>query len=245
MTESVSTAALAAIKPSPSINEAMINRFYLEDGASRLPDPSLDAMATVLRDARTTCDSVVGLRDALAKDPTVTPASKALTLRDRASQAMQPVLTRSDRVRGEIVAEIAATRAKLDEIPTPGTQVEAQLEGEVRAALARLPKEERSKALAESLETDWKVLAAALRGPAMLSGLGPQEQEGWRRRWREARDPVALERLGRLEGALSAYDLSMDQVVAFTGATANVKGVQEALEAQALTARALAAVGGD
>lgn len=244
--ESIDTDALTKLQPSRMISETFIERHHKTTArGERIPDPSIDAMAQVVRRAKDTCNSVVTLGKTLAVDPTMMPAAKAIALRDRASKGLDAVIKRSDEVNQSIAGELARIKADLDRLPTPASQVDSMLEGEMRAALARMTDEDRGKAIADSLEGDQRVIAAALRGPAMLSGLRETQQGYWKTRWRESRDPAAVERLARLEEAKNAFDRSMDGVVDFYAAASNLEGIQQALQAQEMTARALASVGGD
>ena len=243
---SIDTEALTRLQPSRMINEGFIERHYksTEDG-KRLPDPTIEAMALTVRRAKEACASVATLGKTLADDPTMMPAAKAIALRDRAGKGLDPIVKQSDAVWKSVHAEIERVRGDLDRLPAPASQIDALLESEMRAALARMPEKDRADALAKSLAGDQRIIAAALRGPALLSGMGATQQANWRNRWREARDPAALERLARLEAAKKAFDKSMDGVVQFVGAASNIEGIQAALEAQELTARALASVGGE
>lgn len=245
-TQSIDTEALTKLQPSRMISAAFIERHYKTDErGERQPDATIETMAQVVKRAKETCDSVVSLGKTLANDPTMMPAAKALTLRDQASKGLDPVLRRSDEVLKSVEGEIAAIRADLDRLPTPASQIDVMLEGEMRAALARMTPEERGDALAASLAGDKRIVAAALRGPSLLSGLGDAQQGYWKNRWRQDRDPAALERLARLEEAKGAFDRSMNGVVDFYGAAANAEGIKAAMEAQAMTAKAVAAVGAE
>ena len=50
----------------------------------------------------------------------------------------------------------------------------------------------------------------------LLSGLGDAQQGYWKNRWRQDRNPAALERLARLEEAKGAFDRSMNGVKSST-----------------------------
>lgn len=240
-----STEALDRIKPSVSINEAVLNPFYqVRQGSDeREPDPALDGMATALAQARKTVVGVSDLAKALARDPTMTPAAAAVALRDKSSAALAPVLQAQDRARAATLGEIADIHKALDALPAVGT-TESLVEGEIRTALARMNTQDRAKAIGAALEAgDERVAAAALRAPAMLSGMSETEQAAVRHHLRTTRNPAALERMERLKSALEAFDRSGDLLVSFTGAASNVEGVQAALKAQAETSAALQRIG--
>jgi len=113
-------------------------------------------------------------------------------------------------------------------------------ETEIRSALFAMKTEDRAKAITRAVDDgDDETLGAVLRGPVLLTGLGPAQREAIRHQWRVKRHPEEVARVARLRGALGDLDRAASLFTSFTlGLVDNeeLKRAEQA-EAAALAAR--------
>jgi hypothetical protein len=98
---------------------------------------------------------------------------------------------------------------KATNAPPPAADMRSEIRHtEIRAALARMNATDRGKALGQALEeNDSDVLAAALNGSRITSGMSKLEIDGFRHRWRHTAHATEMKRLDTLEKAREALML--------------------------------------
>jgi len=226
-----------------SLSDDLVAPLYARDPdtGARLPDDDLDALAAALRQARGHAEQVLALSGALKADPTKTREAAALTLREKGLRAGEKAAEVLDRARDRL----AATRARLEletaSPPVPRDPGAMMLEGEIRAALARMPAGDRSAAIRQVFsDREDSVIGAVLRGPALLSGLSPEERGMLQDRYRTERHPMEADRIARLTKALEGLERSAISLIGFTEAVTATPQALRAEQAVERTEQALA-----
>jgi hypothetical protein len=226
-----------------SLSDDLVAPLYARDPetGARLADDDLDALAGALRHAHGQAEQVLSLSKALRADPTKSPSAVALTLREKGLKAGEQAAQSLDRARNSL----AVTVARLSEQTAApllardaGTMV---LEGEIRAALARLSPKDRTAAIGRAFEDgEDSVIGAVLRGPALLSGLGPDQRQMLQDRYRRERHPQEADRIMRLTKALDGLERGAVALLGFTEAIVTAPRALAAERAAERTEQALA-----
>ena len=226
-----------------SLSDDVFEPLYARDPntGARLHDDDLDALADALRQARGQAEQVLALSNALKADPTKSPGTVALTLREKGLKAGERAAHTLDQARNRLAATVARLSAETA-APLPARDAGAMmLEGEIRAALARMTARDRSAAISQAFEDgEDAVIGAMLRGPALLSGLGTDQQRMLQDRYRNERHPREADRIARLTKALEGLERGAVSLVGFTDAITTTPQAIRAEEAAERTERALA-----
>jgi hypothetical protein len=226
-----------------SLHEGAVSKLRIRGGSGELiPDAELEAVAAALQGARAECERTAALHTAVMADNTVTPGAAALRVRECALKGGERASEKLDTARARISREIERLRRETWAPPTPRDQ--AGMEGEVRAALCRMPEKDRAAALAKAITVgDDVIVGAAFRGPAMLSGLTDAELEMRRTVWRQKTHPQAFDREQRLGRALTMIDTGGKALVSFVEAAASSPAAEAADRGRKRVDEAVAAMG--
>lgn len=226
-----------------SLSEDLVAPLYARDPetGARMADDDLDALADALRHACSQAEQVLALANALRADPTKSPGAVALTLREKGLKAGEQAALSLDRARNRLSATVARLSA---ETAAPLLARDANgmmLEGEIRTALARMSPKDRTAAIGQAFEDgEDSVVGAVLRGPALLSGLGPDQRQMLQDRYRRERHPQEADRIIRLTKALDGLERGAVALLGFTEAIVTTPRALEAEQAAERTERALA-----
>lgn len=223
-----------------ALHEDNVTAYYARDpeNGARVPDEALDRLVAAMRTAHGEADRILNLSKALRGDPTRTPDAAALALRENALKAGERAARALDAAREGVVAAVARLEADTAAPPQPtGAGV---LESEIRATLRGMSEKDRSAAIAEAFaDGDDLVIGAAIRGPALLTGLDKARHGMFQGRWRKERHPAETDRVERLRKAIAALDRAGENLVQFTNKAATT---QQALLAENAAARTQAAL---
>lgn len=200
-----------ALKLPHGLDERAIEHFAERD--RRTGQLKADAIFTDLsaavKFAREQATSLVNLERAALADRTLTHEVALLQVANAALKSGERVATRLDAARAKARAEIDGITKRTASPPPPKDAVSLGLEQEIRARLASMPEKERRDAVAKAFsEGSEAIIAAVLRGPAMLVGMGQAEQDMLRHRYRETYHAADMARVERLQKALEATDRS-------------------------------------
>ena len=174
--------------PSVSINE---NVFRNPDNDQSLVDVQV-AIAGLRRAAETVQRGAVAIHQNEMKTEPARHAEAA----EYAYKVTRPALMSSDAAVQRLAAEIAALKAKTT-TPPP---VRDTLASEIRAAIARMPQAERTKAVLASIKSGSDdIVSACLGGPALLSGMSETQHAHVRASYAALRHPDTVKRIESLE----------------------------------------------
>ena len=221
-------------KPSLTIDERTITHVAGDD-------PGDEIVAGLTRAARIARENAARLHaaaEAVARDQSQPEASRRRAI-STAAQAIGPrVAAELDRARAMAEAEMRRVAEATAAPPAPQDPAALQIDGELRAVLRRLNHDDRGKAL-----SDERVLAAALRGPGLLSGMGDAEARVLAERYRRTAHPAAAGRIEQLNKALAAIDRVGNVFADYAGAAAALgeDDAKVAAEAEAALAATRAA----
>lgn len=196
-------------------------------------------LSRAARVARENANRLADLGAALEADPTLPDGMKRARLREAALSLGERVAAELDKARSVAEAEARSVASATAAPPAPRDPAGLAIEGELRSALRSMTFADRRKAL----EADDRVLGAALRGPALLSGLGEAEAAAAANSYRSRAHPQAAQRLDRLERAQAAVDRVGKSFMGYVGKAASL-GELDARQAE-LTERTTAAVKGE
>ena len=226
-----------------SLSDDLVAPLYARDPetGARVADDDLDTLAGALRHAHGQAEQVLALSKALRADPTKSPSAVALTLREKGLKAGEQAAQSLDRARNCL----AATLARLSEqtaAPLLARDAGAMmLEGEIRSALARMSAKDRTSAIGQAFEDgEDSVIGAVLRGPALLSGLAPDQRQMLQDRYRRERHPQEADRIIRLTKALDGLERGAAALLGFTEAIVTTPRALAAEQAAERTEQALA-----
>lgn len=127
----------------------------------------------------------------------------------------------------------------------PTRPAEIAMITEIRQALAKMNPDERGKMLHACIERPERfselTLAAALSGPAFLSGLSEDEREQRRHHWRSKRHAPEMDRIARVTKALRDLDQIAMLTRKFVFGLSDADKIQKALASEAAAKAAAAA----
>ena len=198
-------------KPSPSIDERLVTHVAGED-----PDDEIVAgLARAARIARENAARLHAAAEAVNRDQSQPEAGRRRAISAAAMTIGPRVAAELDRARAMALAEMRRVTEATGAPPAPQDPAALQIDGELRAVLRRLTHEDRGRAL-----SDDRVLAAALRGPGLLSGMGDAEQRVLAERYRRTAHPAAAGRIEQLNKAVAALDRVGTVFTDYAGAAA-------------------------
>lgn len=233
------------IRPPVSTDPRVIDQYRTRDPLSGevLADPDLDAVAVAMRATHEHAEQLAALADALGGDRTQTAESAALHLRTTALKTAERAAGSLDAARQRLTGVIAKIESETAAPPALTDARSLMMQGEVRAALARMSDKERAKAIDDAFKGgNDLVIGAVLGAPAMLTGMGPQLHEGVRHRFRRERHGPATERVERLKKALDALDRGGSAFMAFTTEISSTPTQRMAAQQADATKKATAAL---
>lgn len=200
-----------ALKLPVGLDERAIDHFAERDKRTGQPvaDPAFAELSAAVRFAREQATSLVNLDTAAAVDRTQTREASLLQVANAALKSGERVATRLDAARAKAKAEIDGIVKRTACPPPPKDAVGLGLEQEIRARLALMPDKERRDAVAKAFSDGSEaIVAAVLRGPAMLIGMGQAEHDALRHRYRTTFHAKETARIEHLQKALEATDRS-------------------------------------
>lgn len=176
-------------------------------------DGALDTMASSLDYARRCCDSALSARDKIMQNSMRTPLANARDASKVAFAWQQKAAEKIDRARDLTLKEIDKLQTMMRG-PKPPAGAEAQ---EIRAAVLRLDTKTRNAMLQMAVEqNDATLLGAVLQSstPALV-GLTPAELGTLRKSWALKNHPRDLDRVERLQKAVSCLEIGGGAVTGF------------------------------
>ena len=225
--------------PPASINELMIDRHFATDPITRqrLPDATLTGLEDAMRLARSNAERAGRATAAILSNEMKTMPARQKQAKDENWRLFETASRQLDAAHAGATRAVEEQRKAIHGPARRGDPADVILEGEIRSRLAGMTPDDRRAMLSKALASgDDAVVGAALAGPAMLSGMEDSaEREELRQRWQNARHPAEVDRLARLERALSdverAGGLLVNYVMGLTDA--EIIGRAERLEQEA------------
>jgi hypothetical protein len=232
-------------RPPASLHEAEIERWQPRDPMTGelQSDADLQTLAGAMASARRDAERLAALAAALQGDPRRTPEGAAVELRRAALEIGERSAQTLDAARSRAVAALKTVEAETAAPPPPRDAVQLQIEAELRAKLAALPQAKRRALITEAIDSgDDTLPGAILRGPALLTGLTPEEHALIREQWRAARHPERAAKIARLTKALEATELGGNLLVSYVERLTTSDRAKAAQRKAAATEAALKAV---
>jgi hypothetical protein len=228
---------------SPSVHESVITRHLPRD--PRTPEPVDDSailrMANAVASARVAAERAGRAATGIMQNELMTVAARHRATKEKAWKLTEPVLR-------DIDSALASARRDLETLEqktaAPAKPTDAGgyfLATEVRQRLAAMPEPERESALGAALkEGDDQLLGAVLAASPMLTGISKKRQDMLRASWQKAKYGPELERIARLQKAISdteragtlamTYTLGLSNEAIIRRAEASERAMREALE---------------
>lgn len=200
-----------AIKVPVDLNEAFVEKHAEIDRTTGAPvtDPVMNGLSNAVKQAREQAGMLANLEKAALADRTQTPEAHVVRIAAAASKAGERIGVQLDAARTRAKAEIAAIEKRTGAPPPPKDSVALSIESDITRALASMGDKERADAIAQAqADNNETILAAVLRRPAMVSGLGAAQLESIRHHYRQRFHAADYDRLQRLTKALAATDRS-------------------------------------
>ncbi|TBC94160.1 hypothetical protein ELH26_09110 [Rhizobium leguminosarum] len=222
------------LKPPQDIHEAAVEQHYARAPSGEVEkDAAIASLATAVRTTRINSESLAGYADTLAKDRLMSPDAARLKLRDNALKLAEATAKKLDEAKALVQRQIEEIDALTGTPPALRDQLSAGLEAEIRARLATMPEKARDEAIGKAFaEKDKNIIAAVLRGPALLVGLNQARYDMVRHRYRTTFHPEETERRKRLAAALDATERSGRSFIGYI-ATATTGSATQIAEAAA------------
>ncbi|MBX4992861.1 hypothetical protein ABID08_002028 [Rhizobium binae] len=216
------------LRPPPDIHEAAVEHHYARAPSGEVEnDATIASLATAVRTTRLNSESLAAYADTLAKDRLLSPDAARLKLRDNALKLAEATAKKLDEAKARVQQEVAEITARTSTPPAPRDQLSAGLEAEIRARLASMPEKARDEAIGKAFaEMDGSIIAAVLRGPALLVGLSQSRQDMVRHRYRTTFHPAEEARLKRLTAALEATERSGRSFINYIASATTGSAVQ-------------------
>ncbi|RWA79896.1 hypothetical protein [Mesorhizobium sp.] len=227
-----------ALKIPLDLNEAFVSRHAEIDPTTGtpVPEPVLDGLANAVRLAREQATVLANLEKAAMADRSQTAEANVLRVAAAAAKSGERVAAQLDAARTRAKAEIANIEKRTGAPPPPKDSLALSIEAEIRARLAAMGDKERADAIAKAkADNNETVIAAVLRGPAMLTGLGAAQLEAMRDHYRKLFHSADYARLQRLQRAVEAMEKSGRLFVGIVKSAADTPMARQA----AIAARAV------
>ncbi|RJT38689.1 hypothetical protein D3227_15590 [Mesorhizobium waimense] len=196
------------VKVPLDLNEAFVDRHAETDPLTGAPiaDPVLSGMSNAVKLAREQATVLANFEAAALADRTQTPEANLLRIANAAGKTGKRVAVQLDAARTRAKTEIANIQKRTGSPPPPKDSLALAMEAEIRARLANMLPKDRAAAIAKAkAENNETIIAAVLRGPAMLVGMGEAEQNAIKHHYRmrfHAADYARLERLNKAVDAM-------------------------------------------
>ncbi|MEK1890737.1 MAG: hypothetical protein AAAB35_24875 [Phyllobacterium sp.] len=139
--------------PSPSINEALIDRYHPKDPQTRetIYDPIVSRMSVAVGSARLAAERAGKVANAIFANEFQTVAARHRQVKEKTHRMTQPVLAEMDAALASCKREIDMLEEKTSAPSRPQDASGYFLASEVRQRLAGMTDEEREKAIAQAL----------------------------------------------------------------------------------------------
>ncbi|GLS35368.1 hypothetical protein GCM10010869_09560 [Mesorhizobium tianshanense] len=226
------------------LDERFIDRCAETDPLTRTPiaDPVLSGLSSAVKLAREQATSLAAYEAAALADKTQTPEANVLRIAAAAGKTGERVAAQLDAARTRAKAEIANIEKRTGAPPPPKDAIALAMEAEIRTRLANMTPKQRGAAIAKAkAENNETIIAAVLRGPAILTGLGASQLEGVRHHYRQRFHAADYARLARLTKALDAMEKSGRLFVGLVRSAADSQAARLAATNKALLEEAAAA----
>ncbi|MBB2751637.1 UNVERIFIED_ORG: hypothetical protein GGI57_002325 [Rhizobium aethiopicum] len=233
------------LRPPPEIHEAAVEQHYARAPNGEVErDASIATLATAVATTRQNSENLAAYADTLSKDRLLSPDAVRLKLRDNALKLAEATAKKLDEAKALVQRQIEEIDTLTSTPPALRDQLSAGLEAEIRARLAGMSEKARDEAISKAFaEKDKTIIAAVLRGPAMLVGLTQARHDMARHRYRETFHPEETARRRRLAAALEATERTGHSFIGYiatatTGAaiqiaeaSANAQAAEQAIKA--------------
>ncbi|RVC64389.1 hypothetical protein [Mesorhizobium sp.] len=237
-----------ALKIPLDLNEAFVSRHAETDpttGAS-IADPVLDGLSNAVKLAREQANVLANFEKAAMADRTQTAEANVLRVAVAAGKSGERVAAQLDAARTRAKNEIANIEKRTGAPPPPKDSVALSIEAQITDRLAAMGDKERIDAIAKAkADNNETIIAAVLRRPAMLSGLGEAQLESVRHHYRQHTHASDYARLQRLTKAVDAMEKSGRLFVSIVKSAADTPMARQAAiaarEAEAAAAHAAGA----
>ncbi|TIT38076.1 MAG: hypothetical protein E5W76_21975, partial [Mesorhizobium sp.] len=177
-----------ALKIPLDLNEAFVSRHAETDPTTGAPiaDPVLDGLSNAVKLAREQANVLANFEKAAMADRTQTAEANVLRVAVAAGKSGERVAAQLDAARTRAKNEIANIEKRTGAPPPPKDSAALSIEAQITDRLAAMGPKERADAIAHAKATNNEtIIAAILRRPAMLSGIGEAQLEGVRHHYRE------------------------------------------------------------
>lgn len=177
-----------------------------EGGKDTDPDPVLEQLAQVAGSITATAEKVKDTVTKVLDNRMATELKNVADAKNAASRIFRNVAPKLDGASRDVERAIEHLENGVA-LPAPKDAVGAAYAAEVRAALSRMPEEQRAKAVRHAIrDGEDQFVAAAVLGNVALSGLGPAERNALADEWKQARHGPTLQRIERLRAAANQFD---------------------------------------
>ncbi|MGO4316342.1 hypothetical protein [Agrobacterium sp. MCAB5] len=226
------------MKPPIDIHESVIEQHYArKPGGEVESDAAIAALASAIRQTRLNSASLAEYAETITADKLIPPEAARLRIRDQAIRLAEVTARKLDEAKNRVQKEIEDIESLTGAPPVLRDQISASLETEIRARLSVMPDKERDDAIGKAFtKNDLAVVAAVLRGPALLVGMSQTKQDMVRHRYRNTFYPEETARRRRLQEALEATERGGQSFIKFitaatTGAAAQLAAASERAKA--------------
>ncbi|MBB2699168.1 UNVERIFIED_ORG: hypothetical protein GGI66_003850 [Rhizobium esperanzae] len=222
------------LRPPQDIHEATVEQHYARAPNGEVErDASIATLATAVATTRQNSENLAAYADTLSKDRLLSPDAARLKLRDNALRLAEATAKKLDEAKALVQRQIEEIDTLTSTPPALRDQLSAGLEAEIRARLASMQEKARDDAISKAFaEKDNTIIAAVLRGPALLVGLSQARHDMVRHRYRETFHPEETARRRRLAAALEATERSGNSFIGYI-ATATTGSAIQIAEASA------------
>ena len=174
---------------------------------------------------------------ALHEDELRTVPARHKEALEYAYKVVRPGLMASDAATARLNAEISGLKAKIS-TPPP---IDRGLGAEIRAALSRMPRDERTKAVLTSMKSGSDdIVSACLGGPGLLSGMSDTAHSHVRNSYAALRHPDTVKRIAALEKGMEHLERAAKLTLQYSLAVADRQIVDRATASAKRAAEAMA-----
>lgn len=216
------------LKPPIDIHESTVELHYARKPGGEVElDSAVALLAGAIQQARLNSASLAAYAETISGDKLISPEAAQLRLRDQALRLAEVTARKIDDAKARVQSEINEIEALTGKPPAIRDQLSANLETEIRSRLSTMPEKDRDDAIGRAFTSgDVAVVAAVLRGPALLVGMSQTKQEMVRHRYRATFYPEETERRQRLRNALEATERGGQSFIKFIVAATNGEAAQ-------------------
>jgi hypothetical protein len=212
---------------SPSLNGAVLGDIEATD------KPRL-AIRAAIDEARAAAETALANVRAIHGNPEWPDGRKHVESNVAATRVVEPMLATLDKAIAGLNARVEDVR-KVTAPPAPPTDLAGTvLAGEIRAKLSNMAPDDRMKTLLRSIgDGDETTIAAALGGPAFLTGLGALDLERLGTAWQKKHFAAELDRLDILRRDLDHITRARNLLARFQANCSDPKILAQAQTSEA------------